>query len=149
MAGKVVHCRRFDEQVSACGLYRGAGPYATGLGDVTCGRCLRSSWYRSEVVMAEIATRRSGPAGGSRIRGGTMKLVAGKNIPVCSDVAKELSALSHSVRSLEQKLRAGGLHERAEALRKLADGMGLEATKLDFDARNSYFAARQGRELPG
>lgn len=77
-----------------------------------------------------------------------MKLVAGKNIPVCSDAAKKLSAISHDVRSLEQKLRKAGLHERAEALQKLADGIGLEATKLDFDARNSYFAARQGRELP-
>lgn len=77
------------------------------------------------------------------------KLIAGRQIPVCSDAAKQLDEAAALIRKAQQKLQAAALYTEAERLRSMASLVTTESAHLEGLARNSFCAARRGEELPG
>jgi hypothetical protein len=76
------------------------------------------------------------------------KYIKGRQIPVASDIARQLDELKLKVVALEVQARKAGLNDDANAIDSLREHVYDVSSKLERKAREAYCAARRGEELP-
>lgn len=77
-----------------------------------------------------------------------MSYIKGRQIPVASDIARQLDELKLKVVALEAQARKAGLENDASALSSLREHVYDVSSALERKAREAYAAARRGEELP-
>lgn len=77
-----------------------------------------------------------------------LKYIKGRQIPVASDIARQLDDLKAKVVALEAQARKAGLVEDASAIDSLREHVYDVSSSLERKAREAYAAARRGEELP-
>jgi len=75
-------------------------------------------------------------------------MIKGKQICPANDIGRKLQEKATEIQELEAKLRSAGLHEDANKLYDLANSVRSAGFALEYKARDAFFAARRGEELP-
>jgi hypothetical protein len=76
------------------------------------------------------------------------RYIKGRQIPVASDISRQLDDLKMKVVALEAQARKAGLDDDASALSSLREHVYDVSHNLERKAREAYAAARRGEELP-
>jgi predicted transcriptional regulator len=74
--------------------------------------------------------------------------IKGRQIPVASDIARQLDDIKMKINELTAQARKAGLNDDANAIDSIREHLYDVSSRLERKARDAYAAARRGEELP-
>lgn len=88
------------------------------------------------------------PYGLAAVIANERRYIKGRQIPVASDIARQLDDLKVKIYELATQARKAGLNDDANAIDSIREHVYDVSSKLERKARDAYCAARRGEELP-